>query len=507
MIHHPVLKNGQWCEASFPVSSFKAVSPLSGKQLEDSFPVSSFLDLDEMLQSQAIYRNRIEKITPQKKADFLRLIAEKILGQREDLLETAHHETGFAKNSLANLAEMAGTIDYLKKAADCCLDENLGKIAEDKGAEMVALRAPLPGPVVIFGPSCSPFLYNSCCGVNFAAAVAAGNSIIAKGNPNHPATSLKLAEIVHSALMELHLPVSLFQFFHNTSTELGYRLAAHPMIGALSFTGSFRKGLALKENADRAGNPIYLELYSATPTFLYPDIIAANKEDLAQKLIDITLKNSGQTIHRPGPIFVVEDKDASQLIKKVCEGFSQEPAKPMMTDIKARNLDALVASFIRMGAKKITRKEYYSPTPFNFPNTVLVVDAKTYLKFPRQFQENAFGPILLFVTLQTQDQFEQIARSIEGCLCCNIFVGSEADEKAFRVILPDLRRKTGRICKNRLAQPECLSSAILQSGPFPATGHPGHTSQGLPAAIYKFTAVHCFEGFDSKELHQLKQQD
>ncbi|MDN5278372.1 MAG: hypothetical protein PWR01_2337, partial [Clostridiales bacterium] len=21
MIHHPVLKNGQWCEASFPVSS------------------------------------------------------------------------------------------------------------------------------------------------------------------------------------------------------------------------------------------------------------------------------------------------------------------------------------------------------------------------------------------------------------------------------------------------------------------------------------------------------
>ncbi|GAB4275943.1 MAG: aldehyde dehydrogenase (NADP(+)) [Candidatus Rifleibacteriota bacterium] len=503
MIHNPVLVNGDWREANFPVSSFKAVNPNTGKQLKDSFPVSSFLDIDEMLQNHASSLDQIEAITPEKRSEFLLLIANELLSKQKDLIETAFEETGLDKKHVLTDSEFMQTLARLKEAASFCLNRTWSDISIDRQNNIRSRRKALSGPVAIFGPSSSPFLYNSCVGINFSAAIAAGNAVMAKGNPNHPMTSLKLAQIVDSARKKLNLPAVLFQYFHHTTHDLGYRLAAHPLLGAFSFTGSFRCGIALKENVDRSGNPGFFEMGTASPVFLLPDAVAERKVDLGHELTRAALTRNGQSCLKPGIAFLVENKDSSQLIKSTVELFSNNPTQPMLTDVLARNLDTQIANFIRMGARKLTKREFYAPNPFVFPNTVLLIDAKSFFKHPRLFQEELFGPVLVFVTLEKKEDFARIAHNLDGCIAASIFHNEAGDENQYyRQLKKEIARKSGRIVINRFANQSALSNAMAQSGPFPASGTPTFSSTYFPDAIRRFTALECYENAEQCFLPQ-----
>lgn len=500
MIHQPILINGEWRDANFPVSSFKAVSPASGKQLPDSFPVSSFLDLDEMLQADENERGLIEKCNFGQRADFLELVAAQIENSAEELCQTANAETGLEKTFLLE-KELANTTANLRLAASYCRNRTWREANIDTRNNIRSIRMPLSGPVVIFGPADQPFVLNSCGGTDFACAIAAGNSVIAKSNPNHPLTCMKLAQIIHAASQQLKLPACIFQFFFNTTNDLGYRLAAHPMIGALAFSGTRRSGLALKENTDRAGNLGYFALSGLNPVFLLPAVISEKKTQLSKDICSSVLLNDGQSCNKPGLIFLVENKDSSTLIKSVVEEFNLRQSRPLLTDLIARALDTLVTNFIRHGARKLTRKEFYQPNPFVYPNTVLHIDAKTWLKFAVQFQEEAFGPVLIFVTLENESQFESIIKTLEGCRSASIYSQPTGpDQLLYANIARLLRRKTGRLINDRLPTTLTNSPAQVSGGIFPASGHPGFTASGLPAAIKRFSVLQCFDQVSQDRL-------
>jgi NADP-dependent aldehyde dehydrogenase len=38
-----------------------------------------------------------------------------------------------------------------------------------------------------------------------------------------------------------------------------------------------------------------------------------------------------------------------------------------------------------------------------------------------------------------------------------------------------------------------VSPAMNHGGPYPATGHPGFTAVGFPAAMLRFAALHCYD--------------
>jgi acyl-CoA reductase-like NAD-dependent aldehyde dehydrogenase len=124
----------------------------------------------------------------------------------------------------------------------------------------------------------------------------------------------------------------------------------------------------------------------------------------------------------------------------------------------------------------------------------MVTDLKNYLKFSRQFQEYASGPLALFVTLDSPEQFSQVVKSLESSSNCSIF--SESGEiETVKAFLPILRRKCASLLFNRWVQNEALSPAIIRSGAFPASGNPTFSHYGLPEAIKKFTALSCLQGF------------
>lgn len=500
MIHQPILINGEWREASFPVSSFKAVSPVTGRQLPESFPVSSFLDLDEMLQANENSQELIEGCDFLARATFLELIATKIEAQSEQLVQTAATETGLDKTYLIN-SEITGAVKNLQLAAQYCHNRTWREVIIDTVNNVRSMRMPLVGPVVIFGPANQPITQNSCAGNDFACAIAAGNSVIAKSNPNHPLTSMKLAQIIYDAILELKIPTSIFQFFFNTTKELGYRLAAHPMIGALAFTGSRKSGLALKENTDRAGNPGFFSMGGQNPVLMFPAAISDHKTRLSQELCGSILHNDGQSCNKPGLIFLVENKDSSTLIKNVVEEFNLKQSRPLLTDLFARSLDTLIANYIRHGARKLTRKEFYQPNPFVYPNTVLHIDVKTYLKFAVQFQEEVFGPTAIFVTLDHESQFENVVNTLEGCRSASIIaLDHGSDQEIYNETARLLRRKTARLISNRLPNNIISSPAMVSGGIFPASNHFGFTATGLPGALKRFTTLQCFDQLSQNRL-------
>ncbi|MDD3146733.1 MAG: aldehyde dehydrogenase family protein [Candidatus Riflebacteria bacterium] len=501
MMHHPILINGEWREASFPVSSFKAVNQLTGKQLPDSFPVSSFLDLDEMLQAEEASHNAILELTFECRAEFLRQLAEELEKNAEELTQTAMAETGFSLKPFLLDQDFSLMIKQLIEASEYCSNRTWREATIDSRNNLRSIRGPLNGPVVIFGPACNPFSLNSCGGNDFACAFAAGNSIIAKSNPGHPLTSYKLARIISITAAKLNFPAASFQFFFNTNNDLGYRLAAHPMIGALAFTGSHSAGLALKESADHAGNLAFINMTGLNPVLILPGAVTERKTQLANELSAAVLANEGQTCKKPGLIFIVENKESSSLIRNLVEEFNTGTCKPLLSDLVARKLDSQVSGFIRLGARKLSRKEFYQPNPFVYPYTVLHLDLKTWLKQASQFQDEAFGPVTIFVTLENEGQFCEALKPLDNCSAISIFSEtSGADDPLYASLEPVLRGRSARLCNDRMPGFTAPGAGMADGGSFPASNQPGFTFSGMPAAIKRFTLLQCFDGVKHNRL-------
>ena len=129
--------------------------------------------------------------------------------------------------------------------------------------------------MVVFGPNNFPFAFNSVAGGDFVAAIAAGNPVIGKANTGHPGTSRMLAELAVRRRARAGMPRAMVQLIYRTPPDVGFRLVSHPSVGATGFTGSKEAGLRLKEAADEAGKPIYLEMSSTNPVFVLPGALAA----------------------------------------------------------------------------------------------------------------------------------------------------------------------------------------------------------------------------------------
>ena len=100
-----------------------------------------------------------------------------------------------------------------------------------------------------------------------AAALAAGNSVIAKPPSACPLTLLKIAEI----LEEAGLPRAAHQMITGPGEMVGERLALSPVVRLVSLTGSIAVGIRLTELGARNLQKIHLELGGNDATIVCAD--------------------------------------------------------------------------------------------------------------------------------------------------------------------------------------------------------------------------------------------
>ena len=221
-----VLINGRWRDADAS-GSFQATNPSTTETLPDKYPVSKWSDCDAALDAAVDAARTMNELPRETIAAFLDAYADRIEARSDELVEMAHAETGLPKSPRLADGELPRTTGQLRAAATACRDGSWQMATIDTANGIRSHYAPL-GPVAVFGPNNFPFAFGSASGGDFAAAIAAGNPVIAKANSSHPGVTRLFAEEALAAAEATGMPSATVQLIYRTSHEDGERLVADP---------------------------------------------------------------------------------------------------------------------------------------------------------------------------------------------------------------------------------------------------------------------------------------
>ncbi len=492
MAPFPVLIAGRWRE-SRSAGAFHAVDPASGRAIEGDYPVSAWDDCAAALQAAAAAAADLRETPAERIAGFLTRYAERIEARAGELVELANRETALPKSPRLAGNELPRTTGQLRLAAAAAIEGSWALPTIDTRANIRSRLAPL-GPVWVFGPNNFPFAFNSVAGGDFAAALAAGNPVIAKANSSHPGTSRLLAEEAFAAVGETGLPPAAVQMLYRTGHADGERLAAHPLTGAVAYTGSRAAGLKLKTAADAAGKPIYLELSSVNPVLILPGALAERGAKLAEEFVASLLLGTGQFCTNPSLLVMMAGPGAEQFIAAVRGRLEAAPVTPLLSSGVAKALAASVKTLEEAGAEIVTGGRPAAAPGCRFANTLLRVDGDRFLASPEKLQTEAFGNAALVVTVRDADQARAVLVHLEGNLTGCVYSDTGgADDPLYARLEPDLRFRVGRLLNDKMPTGVAVSPAMNHGGPYPATGHPGFTAVGIPASMRRFAMLQCYD--------------
>lgn len=120
-----------------------------------------------------------------------------------------------------------------------------------------------------------------------APALAAGNCVIAKPSEITPVTGFLLGKICKEA----GLPDGVLNIVHGTGPGCGEAIVKHPLVKAISFTGSTRAGGRIASIAAPMFKKLSLELGGKNPNIIFAD---CNWEKMMSTTIQSSFSNQGQ---------------------------------------------------------------------------------------------------------------------------------------------------------------------------------------------------------------------
>lgn len=499
MAAQPILCNGEWI-ASRGDQTFQALNPTTKEVLPTEFPVSPWEDIDAVLEAAAAASRAMRGWPGSRFAAFLNAYADQIEQITDELVAAAHAETALPVSPRLKDGELPRTTNQLRQAADAASSDSWCSPTIDTATGIRSSLGPI-GPVVVFGPNNFPFAFNGISGGDFAAAVAAGNPVIAKGHSSHPETTRLFATAALAAAKATDMPPGFVQVIYRSSHEDGYRLVSDSRIGAIGYTGARHTGLKLKAAADEAGKPMYLELSSINPVFVLEGALAERADSIAEEFTGSCLMGTGQFCTNPG-LVVLPNNDAGQAFaKNVAERFSAAPVGTLLGEGVLKSFEAGLNTIKQAGAEVIAGGDAGGGNGVSHANTLLTISGEQFLADPEVFQTEAFGNASLLVFANDANQMAAIAESLEGNLTGCVYSDTTgSDDASYEIVEPALRPKVGRLLNDKMPTGVAVSAAMNHGGPFPSTGHPGFTAVGLPASAARFGMLQCYDNIRPKRL-------
>ena len=496
---HPILVAGRW-RAANSTGSFRIDNPATGETLPDEFPISTWSDCDEALTAALSAAKALRTVSPEKIAQFLTRFAERIEARKAELVDTANAESGLPKAPRLGDVELPRTTGQLRQAAAAVLEGSWALPTIDAKLDIRSVLAPI-GPVLVFGPNNFPFAFNSVAGGDFAAAIASGNPVIAKANTSHPGTTRLLAEEAFAAVGEAGLPPATVQLIYRTSHADGERFVSDHRTGATGYTGSRGAGLKLKAAADAAGKPIYLELSSVNPVVMLPGALAERGAKLVDEFTGSCLMGTGQFCTSPSLVVLIASPEAEQFVAAVKAKLEAAPVAPLLSSAVAKSLASSVEILRGAGAEVLTGGAPVKTPGSRYANTLLRVTGDGFLAAPEKLQTEAFGNAALVVVVRDLAQAAEVIGHLEGNLTGCVYSDTQGrDDAAYATLEPLLRERVGRLLNDKMPTGVAVSSAMNHGGPYPSTGHPGFTAVGIPAALRRFGALHCYDNVRAARL-------
>lgn len=318
------------------------VEPATGQHLWSG--VISDVDSDVEIARQAWPEWASKPLTY--RTEMMRRFANQVKAERDVLADLISRETG--KPLWESRTEVEAVIERVEASIKSSGERTPNRRIEGALGLRQALRHKPHGTLAVISPYNMPALIPAG---HIIPALIAGNSVVFKPSEMATAVGSKLTELFRA----VGLPESVLRLVVG-GPEIGKKLAAHPMIDGLLFTGSARTGLAL--NIMYAANPgkiLALEMGGNNPIVVWDTV---DLRTAATLVVQSAFLSAGQRCSSARRL-IVKDSMADALIDEVkilanriiVDHPHADPAPYMGPVISNAAADELTGAFLDLMAK------------------------------------------------------------------------------------------------------------------------------------------------------------
>jgi acyl-CoA reductase-like NAD-dependent aldehyde dehydrogenase len=375
-------------------STFDVINPATEK-LVITLQEADISQTDEIIAKAAKAFLTWKKVSPGDRANLLRRFSTIVTAHREELAQLEITNSGHTRgNALWEADNVANVLNYYAGAPE----RLFGRQIPVSGGVDITFKEPI-GVVGIIVPWNFPMPIASW---GFAAALAAGNTVVLKPAELTPMTAIRLAELALVA----GIPEGVLNVIVGKGSVVGARFVTNPIVRKISFTGSTAVGKSIMAGCADQVKRVTLELGGKSANVVFAD---SDVDRAAAAAPGAVFDNSGQDCCARSRILVqksVFDRFMAGFEKGVKEYRVEDPnldSSQMGPLVSKKQLET-VQSFLNDKDDEVAFTGT-APTGVGYwmPPTVLLpknVNARTW-------QEEIFGPVVS--VLPFEDEAEAIA--------------------------------------------------------------------------------------------------
>lgn len=255
-------------------------------------------------------------------------------------------------------------------------------------------------------------------------ALAAGNCLLLKPADATPRSTQHLAALA----LEAGVPEGVLRVLTGTGPVTGAALAADPVVGAISVTGSERTGRAVLTAAAASNlKRVSLELGGKSPQIVLDDALALG-EDLVDGLVEAAFLTSGQNCTAGSRVLVhasIHDEVVERLVaatRALRIGHPADPATrlgPVISAAAADRILAAVRSAVAEGAVVATGGgEVAVARGGRYLEPTVLVDVPAHAAILRT---EVFGPVVTVQRFGTRDEAVALANAVDHGLAASVW--------------------------------------------------------------------------------------
>jgi NADP-dependent aldehyde dehydrogenase len=417
------------------------------------------------------------------RAAMLRSMAGALEDDRAELVATADRETALGPTRLnGELTRSAYQLSFFAEVIEdgAYLEATIDHAGPTPMGPRPDLRRMLRpvGPVAVFGASNFPFAF-SVPGGDTASALAAGCPVVIKAHEAHPATSQLSAAALRRGAAAAGFSADVVSLVFGM--QAGADLTGDPHIQAVGFTGSLAGGRALAEIAAARPSPVpfYGELGAVNPLVVCPAAATGRGRAIAAGLAGSFTLGVGQFCTKPGLAFVPAGPAGDDLVAALAAEVTAAGGGAMLSARVHGGFAAGTAGLREATGVSVLAEGSAAERDGGWWGTPLLLQAEPdALAGP--VLEECFGPVLVVVRYQTQDELSGLLGQVGPALTASIHA-DDGDLAMSGQLVEWFTGRVGRIVWNGYPTGVAVAWATQHGGPYPATTDVLHTSVGASA--------------------------